>query len=125
MEFSLSFTRQLLGDIASAMRHLHSRGIMHGDLYAHNVFANSQGQGLLGDLEAASLYGAGSADGAARERVDVRGFGYLIDDLLSHQAAGTAEDDSTLAELQNLRGVCLQKAANDRPSFADIHDSLR
>ncbi|GKQ99727.1 hypothetical protein KAM461_39770 [Aeromonas hydrophila] len=38
--------------VASAVQHLHGRGILHGDLYAHNMLHSLQGEGrlLLGDF---------------------------------------------------------------------------
>ena len=33
--------------IASVAAHLHQRGITHGDLYAHNILCDEQGNGLL------------------------------------------------------------------------------
>ncbi|MDI9654543.1 lipopolysaccharide kinase InaA family protein, partial [Burkholderia cenocepacia] len=42
--------------IASVAGHLHARGIMHGDLYAHNILHDGAGGALLGDFGAASLY---------------------------------------------------------------------
>jgi len=41
--------------MASATAHLHARGVLHGDLYAHNILHNTQGEALLGDFGAASF----------------------------------------------------------------------
>jgi serine/threonine protein kinase len=45
-------------DIASAMQHLHAHGILHGDLYAHNILWNAQGGGRLGDFGAGWMTGS-------------------------------------------------------------------
>ncbi|EOG7787365.1 lipopolysaccharide kinase InaA family protein [Vibrio fluvialis] len=33
----------------SGCRHLHQQGVMHGDLYAHNILITSSGDALLTD----------------------------------------------------------------------------
>ena len=72
-------------DIASAMRHLHARGILHGDLYAHNILWNAQGGGLLGDFGAAWMTGAlEAAQAGALQRLEMRAFGCLLEELLAH-----------------------------------------
>ena len=47
---------QIAIGIASAAAYLHTQGIMHGDLYAHNIMTNARGDCLLGDFGAASSY---------------------------------------------------------------------
>lgn len=67
-KFSYSFIKILLLGICSICRHLHSKGISHGDLYGHNILVSrgtpadtgDVGGGmlppLLGDMGAASFY---------------------------------------------------------------------
>lgn len=66
--------------IASAASQLHRRGIMHGDLYGHNILHNAQGNTLLGDFGAASFHDADTGDGL--QRLEVRAFGCLLEELL-------------------------------------------
>ncbi|OHD92113.1 MAG: protein kinase, partial [Sulfuricurvum sp. RIFOXYD2_FULL_44_160] len=51
-----SFTPETIFDvakgIASAAAHLHARGLMHGDLYAHNILINDEDHCYLGDFGA-------------------------------------------------------------------------
>ena len=47
---------RLAHGIASAASPLHAQGILHGDLYAHNILAIPTGQALLGDFGAASFF---------------------------------------------------------------------
>lgn len=103
--------KNVLADVARAGAHLHSRGIMHGDLYAHNILTNADGHSILGDFGAASLYDP-SAD-TTRELIDVRAFGYLVDDLLRHHSS----DDQLLTQL---RDACLAQSLNMRPLFTEI-----
>ena len=49
--FSITVMLQLALGMTRAAQHLHARGILHGDLYAHNLLHNGQGQvGLLQEL---------------------------------------------------------------------------
>jgi hypothetical protein len=109
--FSQQFIRTVLKDVAAAMLHCHQKGIMHGDLYAHNILSDEKGHSYVGDFGAASLYEPGSADGKLRELVDVKSFGYLIDDLLNC----CPEQDTQM--LQTLRDNCLHKIPEERPTF--------
>ena len=42
--FAFESVLHMARGVASALAHLHDRGIMHGDLYAHNLFANPMGR---------------------------------------------------------------------------------
>ncbi|MGF6213354.1 protein kinase domain-containing protein [Comamonas sp. 4034] len=54
--FSPAIAQRLLQSIEGAVGHLHARGILHGDLYAHNVLWNpATGDAVLSDLGAAAL----------------------------------------------------------------------
>jgi len=57
--------RAIARDVASAVAHLHARGLVHGDLYAHNILWRPAGedgaQALLGDFGAAALLPEGPA----------------------------------------------------------------
>ena len=70
--------------VALVMAHLHSLGIMHGDLYAHNIMIDASSNVLLGDFGAATLYNANSKQALVHQLLDVRAFGCLIEDLLQH-----------------------------------------
>lgn len=105
--------------VAAATRHLHERGILHGDLYAHNLLHSAQEQGrvLLGDFGAASCYDGADRELATRlERLEVRAFGCLLEELL----ARCHPNDEALGALHSLAEECLLEAVLQRPSFADI-----
>ncbi len=72
---------KILQGIAAAVAHLHARGIMHGDLYAHNILVNAAGDALLGDFGAASLYDP--AIEPWRATIDERAFQHLVEELSS------------------------------------------
>lgn len=79
--FRLAYIVEVLKGVAAAIQHLHSRGVMHGDIYAHNVLADDLGFPFLGDFGASSMYSPDVSK--VRELVDMRAFGHLIDELLS------------------------------------------
>lgn len=107
--------------IADAARHLHGRGIMHGDLYAHNILYADDGRAFLGDFGAASFY---DATEEAYERIEVRAFGLLLEELL---ALARHERDASPAEfavLDGLQGQCISEDRDSRPAFAEIVAAL-
>jgi len=111
-------TSRLLAAIASVAAHLHARGIAHGDLYAHNILCDEQGNGLLGDFGAASFYPQdGSEAAAALQRIEVRAFGVLLGELL----ARCEEPPEGWVALQ---ARCMQAQVLDRPDFAQVEQAL-
>ena len=119
MKFSANVIDQVIEDIANAMFHLSKLGIMHGDIYAHNILSNPQGKSMLGDFGCASLYTPKSHEGELRERIDVLGFGYLIEDLIQHASEQVSTD------LVQLKERCLDSQVEGRPSFDEICKVLR
>lgn len=114
----------LLQGIASAAAHLHAHGILHGDLYAHNILHDGRGQGLLGDFGAASFLPVQDAHTtAALTRLEVRAMGGLIKELLAQAAMGTADQTRALA-LATLSAQCRQADVAARPSMAKVHEQL-
>lgn len=107
--------------VASVAAHLHGRGILHGDLYGHNILHDGRGGALLGDFGAASFYAPGSPLGAALERLEVRAFGCLLQELMSHSELPA----SLRNELCVLMDECLLEVPAARPDFASVHARLR
>jgi hypothetical protein len=107
-------------DIASAMQHLHARGILHGDLYAHNILWHAQGGGRLGDFGAAWLTGALDAQQTkAFQALEVRAFGCLLEELLDRCT------DTPPPEMPTLKDRCLHPDASARPTFAEALSALQ
>ncbi|MDT7837956.1 leucine-rich repeat-containing protein kinase family protein [Aquabacterium sp. OR-4] len=68
--------------VASALGHLHARGLAHGDLYAHNILVDEGQACLLSDLGAASFLPADDAARAeALRALDWRAHRVLVDEL--------------------------------------------
>jgi tRNA A-37 threonylcarbamoyl transferase component Bud32 len=112
--FTAATARMIAKGIASAAAHLHSRGLLHGDLYAHNILHDGYGHALIGDFGAASYYGAARPD---LQRLDVRAFGCLLEELVTHSDAA----DPVMA---SFRDACLNNVPAARPLFADMADAL-
>ncbi|MEN3756154.1 leucine-rich repeat-containing protein kinase family protein [Aeromonas veronii] len=111
--------------IASVAGHLHRAGIMHGDLYGHNILftrrSDATARALLGDFGAASLYDRCDRERAVGlERLEVRAFGCLLEELLAH----CDTQDSPLDGLHQLKAACLSEFPVDRPDFAYIERQL-
>lgn len=107
--------------MAAAAGHLHERGIMHGDLYGHNILfargSDAPARALLGDFGAASLYDRSNRELAlGLERLEVRAFGCLLEELL----ARCQPQSEVLQDLALLARACLCEQVLQRPSFAQI-----
>jgi hypothetical protein len=120
--FSTEFVIHVLQTVAAGMEHLHSKGVMHGDLYAHNILANQDGESCVGDFGGASLYALGSSGGKLREQIDVRAFGYLAEELIARISPPSV--DTVALGLQSLRDSCLDENARKRPTFTEISSFL-
>jgi hypothetical protein len=119
-QFTLSAALHIAHGIASAARQLHDHGIMHGDLYAHNILHNGEGGCVLGDFGAASFYSTLDKHSAeALQRIEVRAFGCLLEELLERCVAA-GEDQDTLKSLLSLQANCTQVNNAARPLFTEI-----
>lgn len=114
--------------VAGAARNLHACGLVHGDVYAHNILVDTAGACLLGDFGAASFLPTDDPDTSqVLQRMEVRAFGILLGELLALCAPVTPQDPelaSHLATLGVLQQQCKQKAVAHRPLFEDIERQL-
>ncbi|MGF1536339.1 MAG: protein kinase [Elainellaceae cyanobacterium] len=130
-QFSLSQVCRIAAGIASAAGHLHTIGILHGDLYAHNILVDNRGDSLLGDFGAASRYIPSGAAAHKLERLEVRAFGCLLEELLDRCTPGqqvpapqVPDQQSSLVQLRHLQTRCLTPDPAQRPSFRQVSESL-
>ncbi len=115
--FSLPKVLRIALGVARAAAHLHARGVLHGDLYAHNLQCDADGFCMLGDMGAAWFFPSDRAAAQALQRLEVRAFGCLLEELLAHCEVPVPE------ALTALRDSCLQAPAQ-RPLFGGIVQSL-
>ena len=120
--FSTATVVGIAHSIASAAQHLHSRQLLHGDLYGHNILVHGA-HALLGDFGAASFKPKGNAAQASQlQRLEVRAFGYLLQELLAHSLEAAASPAGPA--LADLCADCLNEAVDARPLFAAIEQTL-
>ncbi|WP_246564013.1 leucine-rich repeat-containing protein kinase family protein [Leptothoe spongobia] len=125
-KFTLPVILEIAQGIASVVAHLHTRGIMHGDLYAHNILVNNQGRSILGDFGAASIYDLGDREtGESLQQLESRAFGCLLEDLLNRYISDNKEADlQVFQHLRQLQQHCMSPITNDRPLFNEICQRL-
>jgi len=122
-KYSLTFSKsiKILQGMASAAKHMHERGIMHGDFYAHNIMINEEGESFLGDFGAASYYEPDDLPmRAALERLEVRAFGCLIEEMLLLSKNDRSEHQQR-EKMEALRDACLTGKNEDRPLFDVVY----
>jgi hypothetical protein len=115
--FDLEAMLAIAHGIASAAGQLHARGIMHGDLYGHNILHCQQGRSLLGDFGAASFYDPAGPQALRLQRLEVRAFGFLLEELIERC-------DAPPAHLSQLQAACVDADSAARPLFAEIAGQL-
>jgi hypothetical protein len=130
-------------DVADALAHLHQRGVMHGDLYAHNILIDPvHGQARLGDFGAATRLPAQPSDVCrGLLALEVRALGCLLEELGAAASSGTAAKadmppaahkhshaqaiDPTIQALLGLAAACLSERPPERPGVADVAEALQ
>lgn len=125
LRLSLSEVLSIASGIASVAQQVHAKGIMHGDLYAHNILLGHDGHALLGDFGAACFKPTDAALSVALEKTEVRAFGYLLEELLERcegeaTTGATLTNITTLTHLTALRDACLNTNATQRPVFTEV-----
>ncbi|KAJ3004087.1 hypothetical protein HKX48_001422 [Thoreauomyces humboldtii] len=124
LAFDPSTALRIVHGTASAACHLHALGVAHGDLYGHNLLVTAQGDCLLGDFGAASLYDRRNEELAGTlERIEVRAFGCLLEEVLDRVYA-TEGFDGDMARLRDLQARCLADSAGMRPRFVEVLEVL-
>ena len=109
---------------AFVLEHLHTKGIMHGDFYAHNLMIDQNAHTLLGDFGAATLYHTTAPNALLHEKLDVRAYGCLLDDLVEH-AEQLETNKELITELVKLKNDCLSEIVSQRPNLKDIKSRLK
>jgi hypothetical protein len=127
LRFSVQDVLTIAKGVAGLAAQLHARGLMHGDLYAHNTLLGPDGHALIGDFGAASFVDVTDRKTAeALERLEVRAYGCLLEELLERVEGASAGADmkDCCLRLTALRDRCLQSNVHARPSFSEIEKQL-
>lgn len=119
--FEPSVALRVLGDIAKVAAWLHEQGILHGDLYGHNILVNRQGQALLSDFGAATLLPANdAATSRALKALEVRAFSCLLEEMITR----TRLPDPVQEALDTLLETCRDPPPSRRPAMHDVARQL-
>ncbi len=116
---------RIASDVAGAVAHLHQRGVMHGDVYAHNIQIDPlKGQARLGDFGAATRLPTDRPKlRQSLLALEVRALGCLLQELAL--AARAQVDHPAVQALQNLAQVCLSEQPRQRPSVMEVAQALQ
>lgn len=115
--FNPATVQRLACGMAGALAHLHAQGLLHGDFYAHNIlWDGEQGEAVLSDFGAALFIPPG-VPAPAWQRLEVRAFGLLLDELLDRC-------DAPSAAWRGLAAQCTQPRPGERPLMAEVLAAL-
>jgi len=119
LRLELGTALRIARGIGLAAAHLHSRGLLHGDLYGHNVLWDGvAGDAALSDFGAASFLPAQGAQ--AYQRLEVRAWGLLLGELLDLCEV----DAPQLAAWRDLQQACTQPDPAARPLLPEALEAL-
>lgn len=122
--FKLREILSVLTAVADVALRLHENGIMHGDLYAHNTLINDAGHPVFGDFGAATAYAVSSEQAKSLERLEVRAFGNMMEDLLN-QLHPEEKNSEQVHGLLKLKDICLLHEVLLRPDFRHVLETLK
>ncbi len=125
-DFSLTLSQsiKILQGMADAAVHMHERGIMHGDFYAHNIMIDKEANNILGDFGGASYYEPKEVKVRnTLERLEVRAFGCLVEEMLLLSQYDRS-DPQRREKLEALRDDCLNVNNEQRPLFKTIYQRM-
>lgn len=127
----ISSIRKIAAQMTDAMKQLHNNGISHGDIYAHNIMINKEDDVLFGDFGAATnLRSLPSRQQKAMERIEVRAFGCLLDDLLQLSPLESKNVNDSNAAYRSFNGLielkerCMFEEVALRPGFEEIQQFI-
>jgi hypothetical protein len=124
--FPLPLLQRLALGMAQAVAHLHGRGILHGDLYAHNILWDpTSGQALLSDFGAGTLLPQDQPDvRRALQALEVRAFGCLLQELLAHADGPGTVQSPAVVNMAAVASACLDDCPAARPTMPEVEQRL-
>ncbi len=122
LRISASNALRIASQLSDAVAHLHARGVMHGDLYAHNILWDPHtAQALLSDFGGATLLAdAPNLQRRALLALEVRAFGYLLEELQALIESPSAEQDAALSGMTALAQACTSLVPAQRPDMVEV-----
>jgi len=128
-KFTLTNVLDIAHSVASAVAHLHAKGMTHGDLYAHNILTSQLNNGvrkvMLSDLGAAAFLPQDNPKQSEQlQRIESHAFAYLLEELLDRCEVSNISDQATLKTLWQLQSECAQTINVRRPLFKAIETKL-
>ncbi|PSC71659.1 kinase [Micractinium conductrix] len=124
--FELAFILRVAIGVASALEHMHYRGIAHGDVYAHNVMVSEEGHATLCDYGASFPYHKGGP--VSYEAHEVRAFGLMLADMVRRMDIGFQGMEQLLNAQKELLAVVQQCCSGPpalRPTFGAVGRRLK
>ena len=106
-------------NIASAAAHLHQQGLMHGDLYAHNILWHGD-KAVLSDLGGSSSLPNDPALATKISKLESHAFGILLAELLSRSPL----ESNMSHPIWQLQQQCLSADLKQRPTLSKISASM-
>ncbi len=119
--FAIKIVLNIALGIAKAIQHLHTKGITHGDCYAHNILHNDDGDCLLVDFGAASFLPVKHAK--TLQRIEVLAYARLLEELIE-RCDVSEQSKLPLQVMRNLQHTCEQTEVANRPGFTEITQAL-
>ncbi len=108
---------KILNANLQALRHLHTRGITHGDFYAHNILFSNDGEVQLGDFGASFFY---REENRILEKIEVLAFGRLMRELFWRT---TFSKPAYAKGVESILGRCENPIVKERPTFSELDQS--
>lgn len=126
LRFSVQDVFTIAKGVAGLAAQVHARGLMHGDLYAHNTLLGPAAHALIGDFGAASFIDPNDHKMArALQQLEVRAYGCLLEELLERvEAVDSKHHKERFVMLASLRDACMQPITLNRPLFENIKQTL-
>jgi len=124
--FSLQQVLTIATGVAKATAHLHQQGVLHGDLYAHNILHDDGKTVLLSDFGGASFLPNVSNNHDALtnkklQQIEVLAFGFLLEELM---LICEEKNSPQVSALQALKTACQQASLGARPLMKEVADQL-
>eukprot|EP00435_Cladocopium_sp_Y103_P017571 s829_g4.t1 len=132
--------RQIAAQVSAAAEYLHSKGAKKvscvayfsvrrfGDIYLHNTLVIRDADATstsVSDVRLSDFGACAAVDLPELRRLEVRSFGWLLQDLLEcHAEPQNPEDAKILELLKELRASCGAEDPNQLPSFKELREKL-